>query len=383
MNTLSPESLNGKADDAINWEIDELYEELELMRVDSLVEMGSGRREQIVEGLIASRQPGVLGGPFKGLKTTLAILVALCVATGKPFLDLFAVPKPRNVWFLSSESGADTILDTAERQAKSLGLDLHDDCTRLHIGTRLPRLDDDEHLARLTRALLYQRIEMAIFDPTYLLIGAVKAGVNPASIFSMGSWLAKLSVACLLGRCTPIFVHHANEGVKPGRPMTLGDLSHAGLAEFSRQWILLNRRTEYDPDQPGKHELFMSWGGSAGHCGILGLDIDEGQAGPDLRGRTWATVTRPVAECRDIGKRAKGKADGANLLAILDELAEQSTDGVVGFEELKTQLGFNTARMNRTVQGLEKQGAIARCEARKVTGAASRQVKGLRRCGCI
>lgn len=43
-----------------------------------------------------------------------------------------------------------------------------------------------------------------------------------------------------------------------------------------RQWILLNRRVKYDPEQGGHHELWLNIGGSAGHSGLYGIDIDEG-----------------------------------------------------------------------------------------------------------
>src|SRR5690606_6727860 len=62
-----------------------------------------------------------------------------------------------------------------------------------------------------------------------------------------------------------------------------------------RQWILLNRRVKYDPDHGGHHELWMSVGGSAGHSGLWGLNIDEGTR-QNSSGRHWDVEIITAAE---------------------------------------------------------------------------------------
>jgi RecA-family ATPase len=58
----------------------------------------------IIEGLLVEGQPTLLGGPKKSLKTSLALAMALSVASGRPFLGQFKVPNRRRVLFCSGES---------------------------------------------------------------------------------------------------------------------------------------------------------------------------------------------------------------------------------------------------------------------------------------
>ena len=63
-------------------------------------------------------------------------------------------------------------------------------------------------------------------------------------------------------------------------------LAIAGIAEFARQWILLNRRAPFVPDS-GRHELRLNVGGSAGHSGSWDVTINEGRLKSDFSGRIW------------------------------------------------------------------------------------------------
>ena len=71
------------------------------------------------------------------------------------------------------------------------------------------------------------------------------------------------------GACAIVLLHHTSRGANRQRnfaPATLEDLAYSGVSEFSRQWLLLSRRSEYVPGT-GRHELWFSVGGSAGHSG--------------------------------------------------------------------------------------------------------------------
>src|SRR5436309_1437286 len=57
----------------------------------------------LVEQVLAANQPMVIGGPPKALKTSLALDLAVSLATGTEFLGLFAVPRACKVAVFSGE----------------------------------------------------------------------------------------------------------------------------------------------------------------------------------------------------------------------------------------------------------------------------------------
>ena len=85
--------------------------------------------------------------------------------------------------------------------------------------------------------------------------------------------------------------------------MELQHISGAGVAEFARQWILLNRDTPYQGD--GVHSIWMNIGGSCGQGGLHLLKIDEGTA-QSVGGRHWdvsiLTASEAVQEKRESQK---------------------------------------------------------------------------------
>ena len=56
---------------------------------------------------------------------------------------------------------------------------------------------------------------------------------------------------------------------------------------------MVSRRRPYDADL-GRHELWLSAGGRAGHHGLWALDTSEGIAG-GAEPRQWKTDIRPVS----------------------------------------------------------------------------------------
>ena len=118
-------------------------------------------------------------------------------------------------------------------------------------------------------------------DPAYLCLG----GENHGDVFEQGKLLRAINKACVDAGAQLLLVHHSvKSAIKSGKPLQLEDLSMSGFSEFARQWVLINRRKEFEPGEP--HELWLTIGGSAGHCSISHLDIDEGSI-HDEGGRGW------------------------------------------------------------------------------------------------
>lgn len=253
-----------------------------------------------IPGVLTVGEPCVIGGASKSLKTSIAIDLAISLAAGKPFLGEYRVTKPAKVGVISAESGRATIQDTAKRICACKHLNLAE--LPIEWGFDVPLLTDPVQLKSIEKLIQEKSIEVLILDPVYLMLMDQHQAGNASNVFSMGSVLRHLSDLIGATGTTLVIVHHttksaARTGRLNGEPPDLEDLSMAGFAEFARQWLLLGRRSRY-VEGSGLHELWLRYGGSAGHSGLTGLDVREGRIS-EVGGRHWAVTVRDPVECRD------------------------------------------------------------------------------------
>lgn len=242
------------------------------------------RQEFLVDNILVRGQPMIVAGPRKALETNSCIDLALSLGQGGLFLGRFNVPKPVRVGMMSAESGPATIQETARRIARTKELNL-DDLSNVVWSLHVPQLDNAVHTAGIRRWIAENVLDVLILDPTYLMMFGI--GQDAGNLFVVGRYLQVIADLVRETGVTPILCHHLRKGLaEPHEPAELEDIAWAGFQEFTRQWLLLNRRSRYDPDRPGRHELWMSVGGSAGHSGQYGLNIDEGTIQAP-NGRHW------------------------------------------------------------------------------------------------
>ena len=111
--------------------------------------------------------------------------------------------------------------------------------------------------------------------------------------------------------------------------------SGAGKAEFFRQWLLISRSRQWEPDQP--HELWLSIGGSAGHASLIALSIDErideatGERGYRLTVESGRQARDSMSERRATAKEKK-REEGK--LATIAAHCEKIRDAFVGQKNL-------------------------------------------------
>ena len=285
----------------------------------------------LIEDLLLRGEPAVIGGPRKCLKTSLVIDQAISLATGTPFLGYFRVPRPVKVAILSGESGEITVEQTVRRVCAARGIDPQSLACLWQF--TLPSLANVTDLVELSAGLKREGVVVIILDPLYLFLLSGGVDADAANLFQTGPLLLAIAQACLDGGATPILVHHSTKSLKPGPAMQMEDLSFAGIAEFMRQWILLNRRTAFDPET-GTSRLIMSTGGSGGHSGEYFVEITEGKLRNDMAGRRWDVVVTNAAEGYRMAKdqvsvernrkaAQTAKDQDEKALAAIDKLTER------------------------------------------------------------
>jgi len=332
------------------------------------------RTEYLIHGVLAAGQPTIIGGRSKVLKTSVAIDMAVSLGSGSPFLGKFLAHRVP-VGFWSGESGAATIRETALRIAESKGVSLAD-CS-IWWSFDLPRLSQTDHLDALRSIIAEKGLRVAVLDPLYLCLLSGDMASGAGNLYAMGAVLQPLSRLGQETGCTLVLLHHFRKTglLDDSEPAGLEELAMSGVAEWARQWLLLQRRQPYQSD--GRHELFLRCGGSAGHGSLWALNIDEGALDPvaeALATRHWQVEVKPVADAR-----AEAKAERANRKAQAQEVAEddhrrrvieslrQFPDGATN-RTLRETAGLNSQNCGRALQTLLRQGRLAPCQITNARG---------------
>jgi hypothetical protein len=320
--------------------------------------------EYLIPGILPARQPCVIGGPKKSLKTSVALDMAVSLAGGGFFLGKWPAIVARTL-LMTGESGLPVIQETARRICHAAGRRLAD-LDHLFVSADLPRLDSPRHLAALDHAIEEHGVNVLLVDPLFL---ALRPAGQESSLYAMGSYLRDAAEVCERHGTTLILLHHAKKGVaSPHEPADLDDLSWSGCAEFARSWLLIARRERYEPGT-GLHRLWLTAGGSAGHSGLWGLDVDEGPYTPG-EPRRWEVTVRDSLELREDAKlrrtsesQAKKKSQAeADAKRVVQELARIGTTTKT---DLRDRLSLSGGRITAAVDNLLREAAVEECEVHK------------------
>ncbi len=326
----------------------------------------------LIRNVLVANQPGVFGGRSKTLKTSLACDAVVSLGSGTPFLGEFSTAQV-NVAFWSGESGAAVIRETALRIAKARGVNLAD-CT-ISWSFDLPKLSQRSHLDAMADLIEKRKLQVAVIDPLYLALLTAETAGQAGNLFAMGAVLQPLAELGQDSGCTILLLHHfrKNSQSDDSEPAGLEELSQSGVAEWARQWLLLQRRSPYQAD--GHHELWMRAGGSAGHAGLWALDIDEGILDPDtFTGRSWEVAVKPVADARNEAKREREnrkaqdqeRREGGHVERAL-EAVRKFPDGETG-RKLAAVAKLNWNDFLRAIATLEKDGRVVEVSIHKTRG---------------
>ena len=323
--------------------------------------------EYLIDGLLVRGQPGGIFGSKKSLKTNMSIDLALSLSIGGMFLGQFQVTRAVRMGIMSGESGAAVIQETARRIAHSYNWSL-ENFENVIWEFSLPRLGDFEHLLALDTFIKNHELDVVIIDPTYL---CMPVGDSAGNLFVVGALLSGLTALGQKTGCTVILVHHTRKGViDPFAPPELEDIAWSGFQEWVRQWFLIGRRQKYDPDQGGHHELWINVGGSAGHSGLWGVDIDEGsrQDPGGVRVLRVSEARQQAAEGdqealdaeKILQQEATTKSDRAKILTAFKRFPDGETKSVI-----RDTAGITTKRFDPIFAELLSESVLESCQIRK------------------
>ncbi len=351
----------------------ELQQEAESIEFETLsseaLDGGQFVLDYAISGILVERQPCVLGGPKKCLKTNVLIALVLALASGCRFLGEFYVSRAYRIAFISGESGKATIQETARRIAKASTWPNLKDYSNAFWCFTLPKLGQPDTVRLLIAYIQKHRLEILILDPIYLCMPIGDAASN---LFLVGQMLSDLNRVMDETGCTIILCHHAKKGTGATQfdPPDLESLAWAGFQEWARQWILLGRRSPYVPDSDGEHELWFVTGGSAGHSGLWALDVTEGKR-EDPRGRRWDVTVRKASEARrtEAEEREAQKEQRERQLRIGDR--EKVLNAYALFPQgetargLRESAGLSGTKFSPVNADLIREGVVETCEITK------------------
>jgi hypothetical protein len=128
------------------------------------LETSANRQPWLVEGLWTAAAVGVIGGQPKAGKTTLALDMAVSVASASPCLGVFPVHAPGPVLLYAAEESPATLRARLETIARMRGLDFAQLDVRVIVANSL-RLDRSEDQERLDATVMHHRPALLILDP--------------------------------------------------------------------------------------------------------------------------------------------------------------------------------------------------------------------------
>jgi hypothetical protein len=325
-----------------------------------------------------------LAGPRKVVKSGMALDLIVSVLSGKPWLgfDDFGAENGEGVEvvYFSGELEKDKIDERIARICRAKGVDPSDAMKRITVINGMPYPADEFSMNQLRDLLARKVPTVVVIDALYRCINQTEtgegAGVNMTDKTAVARVLENLEAVCRGHNATLVILDHLKKETWQGVWPDFRHISGAGIGEYIRQWVLVNRKGEYVQGS-GHHDLMLRIGSDSNTGRDVRVEIDEG---PGLD--RWEVSVTP----RQVKKTAAGQEEGeqageAAQLAVFTS-ADQGDDqkamnaivaaipalaganGVAGREKVRKTvnerhgLKLTPPKMVRLVQRLAKDGRI-------------------------
>jgi hypothetical protein len=306
------------------------------------------KTEWLVDDVIEAGEPMVIGGASKTNKTGLALDLAVSLATRNPWLGQFNIPEQKRVLFVTGESNAKSIARRLTKCLTAKGLSFTDTMNFLRIEVvQFPKLASEKDRLRLAFTVQRFGTEVVILDPLYRGLG----GLDTSMVADVGDAIVSMNQA--VKPATLIISHHSTKASagreRYGKPLSLENLSGAGVAESFGQWWLISRESEYKMD--GQHNLICSYGGRGEQAGLCLVEFDELRWKFDVH--NWSDWKADKVEQREVRKLVAADLDQQEVIRILNNSIEPMTK-----TGIKTASKTSKARVEKALDTLVQSGQV-------------------------
>ncbi len=280
----------------------------------------------LIEQLWLASGVGLLGGHAKACKTYLAAELSLAVASGKPALGRFAVPRPGPVLFFGAEDSLAALRSRFEGLAITRGCVL-DHLAVFLIDVPVLRLDSAQDLKRLRVAIASCKPRLVVLDPFVRLVGRIdenSAADVSAVLGALRTIQRDLDVAILL-------THHTRKS-----PVSHPNQAFRGSTDFAA-WsdsnLLLARKD--------KHLVLTVEHRSAPSPEPMSLSLAQDPA-PHLVAQSPHSIAATVVSASnldplldDIRRHLRAAPQPLTTVEIRDRLRRRKCDVVAALERLR------------------------------------------------
>jgi hypothetical protein len=287
----------------------------------------------LIKGLWPQGSYGQIAGQEKTLKSWLTILIALCVASGRPLLDHFPVPHAKPVVVFTGEAGRHSWVYRLQHLAGMMGFtDDEVKALPITIVDVAGPIGDPSFMATY-QAAIDSEPGLIILDPLYRYAGKVKEAGN---VYEMGGLLGQLFEPTTARGISLIIVNHFNKAA--GTNATLQSITQAGSRETADSWLLISHREMADVEEQS-FKLKLNSGGRLGFGGEYDLDVELGPLNLDtLRHEGTPSFTLTTSTSRIEGPGKDPEAYGNRVVTLLTD-----EPWVYALTDIKKQLGGNSA----------------------------------------
>ena len=322
----------------------------------------------LVESIWMKKSHGIVAGEPKSFKSTLAIDLAISVASGKPFLGEFPVHQQGPVIYIQNENSAWIMKDRLEKitSSKSIVGKITRRKTgrkfRIKFPTEIPLysinqqnflLTDPVHQQIIEQIILEIKPQLVIFDPLYLMFdGELSSAkeLNPVL-----SWLLNLKNEYDTG---VMVVHHwkkgANGDSSRGGQRMLGSTTLHGWIESA--WYIATNTIDGEEEELNQQKestevvIEREFRGAGQHPKAL-VNLSMGGFG-DPKYKTKVSVYKPTVKTR--------RGSSVDNSSLVDEVLSQlrTTRNAVTIYWLAQRIGSSRTVIRRVIDGLISDKAV-------------------------